>query len=227
MEKVQDGNLYPRPYRSSAVITRDVNGSPTLTRFYSGENQTGFIMFEWVQTNYAIAPILNESFTSNFAAAVELGNTKIEEDSEVVTTANGETTFVKDIDYTMDYTAGTIKALKTTVSIEDEAVVAGVAEVAVELAHINMDEAVAAVVKSADGETTYTATTDYVIDYANGTIAITSEGGMVAETSYLISYDYISGMTDTTEYNVNYDYIIANTIGKTQKFSLQNINKTN
>ena len=51
MEKVQDYNYYPRPFKSMEVITFDTNGYPTLTRFYSGEQQTGYTMFEWVREN--------------------------------------------------------------------------------------------------------------------------------------------------------------------------------
>ncbi len=51
MEKVQDYNYYPRPFKSMEVISIDANGYPTLTRFYSEENQTGYTMFEWEQVN--------------------------------------------------------------------------------------------------------------------------------------------------------------------------------
>ena len=51
MEKIFNGNKYPRPFVSKEVITRDEYGYPTLTRFYSGEGQTGYTMFELAQTN--------------------------------------------------------------------------------------------------------------------------------------------------------------------------------
>jgi len=44
-------NTNSRPYVSKEVITRDEFGYPTLTRFYSGENQTGVVLYEWAQTN--------------------------------------------------------------------------------------------------------------------------------------------------------------------------------
>jgi len=51
MEKTQDANKYPRPYLSKGVITRDSFGYPELTRFYAEEAQTGYVFFEWLQTN--------------------------------------------------------------------------------------------------------------------------------------------------------------------------------
>jgi len=44
-------DINQRPYASKEVITRDGYGYPTLTRFYSGENQTGKVLFEWAQVN--------------------------------------------------------------------------------------------------------------------------------------------------------------------------------
>lgn len=45
-------------------------------------------------------------------------------------------------------------------------------------------------VTSADGLTTYTVTTDYTIDAANGTITLLSTGTMLASTDYLVTYNY-------------------------------------
>ena len=49
MEKVISANLYPRNYFSSATITRDTFGYPTLVRFYSASGQTGYTVFEHVK----------------------------------------------------------------------------------------------------------------------------------------------------------------------------------
>jgi hypothetical protein len=146
MEKIQDGNKYPRPYRSYGVISIDQNGYPVLTRFYSGENQTGYTMFEWNQKNYSDSHITDESFTSAFDTPVSLANPNIVSGSEVVTSSDGLTTYVNGTDYTMDYVGGKITVLST--------------------------------------------------------------GSMVDATSYLIDYNYM----------------IANTIGKIDKWSVQNIN---
>ena len=57
--------------------------------------------------------ITDESFTSSFDVAVALAHTEITSGSEVVTTTDGLTTYVKDTDYTMDYPNGTITVLST------------------------------------------------------------------------------------------------------------------
>uniref|UniRef100_A0A6H1ZRY9 Uncharacterized protein n=1 Tax=viral metagenome TaxID=1070528 RepID=A0A6H1ZRY9_9ZZZZ len=59
------------------------------------------------------AQITDESFESDFDVAVSLDNVAILQYSETVTTTAGTTTYTRDTDYTMDYTAGTITVLST------------------------------------------------------------------------------------------------------------------
>jgi hypothetical protein len=55
----------------------------------------------------------DESFTSDHDVSVALDHENIVEDSEVVTSSDGSTTYYKGRDYTMDYTNGTITVLST------------------------------------------------------------------------------------------------------------------
>ena len=146
MEKIFDGIKNPRPYLSSEVITNDQNGYPILTRFYSGLLQTGDVIFEYVQQFYASLAVLAEVFTSAFDTLATLANPNIVSGSEVVKSSDGLTTYVKGIDYTMDYILGKITVLST------------------------------------------------------------------------------GSMVDATAYHIDYDYMDVNTIGKEQKWSVQNIN---
>jgi hypothetical protein len=76
---------------------------------------------------------------------------------------------------------------------------ASVFDVPVSLAHANMDASVVAIVTSQDGGTTYTAGTDYTVDYAAGTITVLSTGTMLDATSYKIDYTYLTvGVTGIT-----------------------------
>ncbi len=111
---------------------------------------------------------------------------------------------------TSDYT-GRIRPIATqmlliampTTSITGEIFTTGTAlDVVISLAHVNLDNTVAPVITSSDGLTTFTATTDYTIDYAAGTITPLSTGTMVISTGYLIDYTYFT-------LNVN-TYTIAN-----------------
>lgn len=108
-------------YLSSAVITVDQNGYPTLTRFYSGELQTGYTMFEWVTQYYISSAITNESFTSVFDTPVQLANTNIVSGTAVVTSTDGLTTFTEGSDYTMDYINGKITVLSTGTMVNSTA----------------------------------------------------------------------------------------------------------
>jgi len=221
-------NTNSRPFVSKEVITRDEYGYPTLTRFYSGINQTGSILFEWAQVNSTtgitnlkavkskdvLTPpaidVAAEAFTSSFDTAVALAHANIELTTVVVTSADGLTTYTEGTDYTIDYTTGTITVLKTTTNITNEVFTTGTAlDLAIPLAHINLDSSVAPVVTSSDGLTTFTAGTDYTIDYANGTITVLSTGTMVVSTGYLIDYTYITGMLDATSYLANYKYMTS------------------
>jgi len=58
--------------------------------------------------------ITDESFNSGtLDNPVSLANSNIDDSSEVVTSTDGNTTYVKDTDYSMDYTNGTITCLST------------------------------------------------------------------------------------------------------------------
>ena len=57
--------------------------------------------------------ITDETFTSDYDVAVQSKHTNLTSDSEVVTTTDGGTTYVKDTDYTMDYPNGKITVLST------------------------------------------------------------------------------------------------------------------
>ena len=59
------------------------------------------------------SPIEDEGFTSDHDVSVALDHENIIEDSEVVTSSDGNTTYYKGRDYTMDYTNGTITVLST------------------------------------------------------------------------------------------------------------------
>jgi len=73
----------------------------------------------------------------------------------------------------------------------------------VALAHSNLNASAAAVVKSADGATTYTAGADYTVDYAAGTITVLSTGTMLDATAYQIAYSYLTtGLTGATSISV-------------------------
>ena len=63
----------------------------------------------------SVSPLLitNESFTSSHDVAVSLNNQAIMQYSETVTTTDGATTYTRDTDYTMSYSAGTITVLST------------------------------------------------------------------------------------------------------------------
>lgn len=58
-------------------------------------------------------PITDESFTSAYDTPVPLAHQKIIDSSVVVTTTDGNTTYVEGTDYTMDYPAGTITVLSS------------------------------------------------------------------------------------------------------------------
>jgi len=221
MTKTFDGLKYPRLYQSSEVITNDQNGYPLLTRFYSGLLQLGDVMFEWVQQFYASLVILAEAFTSSYGVAVTLAHPNIVSGSEIVSSSTA--TFVKGVDYTMDYINGKITALKVVAAISAESFTS-VFDTPVSLAHANLDASVLAVVATVDQLTIFTAGTDYTIDYATGAITVLSTGTMLDATAYHIDYTYITGMLDATSYNVDYDYMDVNSIGREQKWSLQNIN---
>ena len=47
---INDQNYYPVPFLSMNVLTRDVNGKPTLTRFYKKPGFLGGTAFDWEQT---------------------------------------------------------------------------------------------------------------------------------------------------------------------------------
>lgn len=169
-------NTNQRPFISKEVITRDEYGYPTLTRFYAGINQTGNVLFEWVQTN----------------STTGITNLKAVKSKDILTPPG--------------------------VSIVDEAFATGAAlDVAISLAHLNLNSGITPVVTSSDGATTFTLGTDYTIDYVAGTITVLSTGTMVVSTSYLIDYTYITsvsgdrywiGGVGTTEW-VGKDYQIA------------------
>jgi hypothetical protein len=57
--------------------------------------------------------VSEESFTSDFDVAVQLDNVGIIQYSETVTSTDGLTTFTRDSDYTMGYSAGTIEVDST------------------------------------------------------------------------------------------------------------------
>ena len=54
---------------------------------------------------------LQEDFTADLGNPVELSRTQITEDSELVTSVGGVAEYERDVDYEMDYDAGTITAL--------------------------------------------------------------------------------------------------------------------
>ena len=62
--------------------------------------------------------VSNEKFTSNYDNWVQLKHTNIDEDSEIVTTLDESVTYIRGIDYEMDYANGKIKVLSTG-SMED------------------------------------------------------------------------------------------------------------
>jgi len=73
-------------------------------------NSTEIIMNtpEELQRNVSISSVSDESFTSDHDVAVSLDNKAIVQYSEVVTTVAGTTTYIRDTDYSMSYTNGTI-----------------------------------------------------------------------------------------------------------------------
>lgn len=62
--------------------------------------------------------VTDESFTSSYDVAVSLDNTGIVQHSETVTTTDGLTTYVRDTDYTFDYSDGSI-TVDSTGSMSD------------------------------------------------------------------------------------------------------------
>lgn len=83
-------------------------------------NGTELIMVtpEELQRQLSTDEVLNESFTSDSDTAVSLDNKAIVQFSEVVTTTDGVTTYIRDTDYSMNYTAGAI-TVDSTGSMSD------------------------------------------------------------------------------------------------------------
>ena len=120
-------------YRFKALRTRSVfktaNGQST---YQAPADMTGFLLIkdessdtildqitpELFEREITSAQITNESFTSSDDTAVSLDNVGIIQFSEVVTTVAGTTTYVRDTDYTMDYSNGQITT-DSTGSITD------------------------------------------------------------------------------------------------------------
>ena len=155
-----------------------------------------------------------EIFTvATFGVGIQLANKNIHEGSVLVRSTDGLTTYVAGTDFLLSNLLGQITVYKTTTPIVDEPFTTGATlDVAIPLAHTNLDSTVAPVVTSADGLTTYVAGTDYTIDYAAGTITVLGTGTMAVSTSYLIDYTYITGMVEGASYQIDYRHYLEFTL---------------
>jgi hypothetical protein len=66
---------------------------------------------EEMQRQISETLVSNEDVTVVSATSVALSNSSLQQYSETVTTVAGTTTYIRDVDYTMDYVAGTITML--------------------------------------------------------------------------------------------------------------------
>lgn len=126
-------DMINRPWFKEVLLTKSnftmTNGQQTyqapsdfggFCAMHDVTNSTELIMVtpEELQRNVAITEVTNESTTSDHDVAVSLDNKAIVQYSEVVTTTDGVTTYTRDTDYTMGYTAGTI-TVDSTGSMSD------------------------------------------------------------------------------------------------------------
>ena len=116
-------DLINRPWFDKVLLTKAnftfTNGQQTyqapadfagFCTMWDVTNSTEIIMNtpEELQRNVSISSVSDESFTSDHDVAVSLDNKAIVQYSEVVTTVAGTTTYIRDTDYSMSYTNGTI-----------------------------------------------------------------------------------------------------------------------
>lgn len=90
------------------LVLKDESGGSVLSQ----------ITPEEFQRDISATKITDEAFTSDHDVAVSLDNTGIVQYSETVTTTDGATTYTRDTDYSMNYTAGTI-TVDSTGSMSD------------------------------------------------------------------------------------------------------------
>jgi hypothetical protein len=84
----------------------------------SGDTIIEQVTPEYFNQEISNSSISNESVTSSYDTAVSLDNVGIIQFSETVTTVAGSTTYTRDTDYTMGYSAGTI-TVDSTGSMSD------------------------------------------------------------------------------------------------------------
>lgn len=115
-------------YRFKSLRTRTIFKTTAGQSTYQAPSDTGGFLILKDETNQNIInqvtpeefqrdisanKITDETFTSEYGAAVSLDQNALVQYSEVVTTTDGETTYVRDTDYSMNYISGTITVIST------------------------------------------------------------------------------------------------------------------